>query len=78
MCRYVKTWFTLLVVLFVGQVQAEIAQGIIDIPTRSGVSQRLLVLAPLEPKATVILFAGVTVVFRSLARIPSSGGRVIS
>lgn len=58
MCRHVKSWFALLVVLFGGQVQAEIAQGIIDIPTRSGVSQRLLVMAPAEPKATVILFAG--------------------
>lgn len=58
MCRHVKTWFVLFVVLFVGHAEAGIVQGIIDIPTRPGVSQRLLVMAPAEPKATVILFAG--------------------
>lgn len=36
MRRHVKAWFALLVVLFVGRVQAEIAQGIVDIPPRSG------------------------------------------
>jgi len=31
---------------------------VVDIPTRPGVTQRLLVLAPPSPKAAVILFAG--------------------
>jgi dienelactone hydrolase len=35
-----------------------IAPKVVDIPTRSGVTQRILVLAPQHPKAAVILFAG--------------------
>jgi len=35
-----------------------ITSGVVDIPTRTGVTQRLLILAPQAPKATVILFAG--------------------
>ena len=31
---------------------------VVDVPTRTGVSQRLLVLSPPAPKAAVILFAG--------------------
>ncbi len=31
---------------------------VVDVPTRNGVSQRLLVLSPPAPKAAVILFAG--------------------
>jgi dienelactone hydrolase len=31
---------------------------VIDIPTRAGVTQRMVLLTPTEPKATVILFAG--------------------
>ncbi len=34
------------------------AQQVVDIPTRPGISQRMLVLSPQEPKAAVILFAG--------------------
>jgi dienelactone hydrolase len=37
---------------------AQIAQRVIDVPTRPGVTQRLLVLAAPDPKATVLLFAG--------------------
>ena len=37
---------------------AQIAQRVIDVPTRPGVTQRLLVLSAPDPKATVILFAG--------------------
>lgn len=36
----------------------EIPQKVVDIPTRPGVSQRMLVLSPQNPKAAVILFAG--------------------
>jgi dienelactone hydrolase len=36
----------------------EIEQRVVDIPTRDGVSQRIMVLAPDKPRAAVILFAG--------------------
>ncbi|NTV68631.1 MAG: alpha/beta hydrolase [Azonexaceae bacterium] len=38
--------------------RAEVEPRVVDIPTRPGVTQRLLVLAPAAPKAAVILFAG--------------------
>lgn len=37
---------------------AEVASGVVDIPTRPGVTQRILVVAPQSTKAAVILFAG--------------------
>ena len=37
---------------------AQITTKVVDLPTRSGVTQRLLVLAPAAPKAAVVLFAG--------------------
>ena len=37
---------------------SETTQAIVDIPTRPGVTQRLVVLTPSEPKAAVVLFAG--------------------
>jgi pimeloyl-ACP methyl ester carboxylesterase len=36
----------------------EVSERVIDIPTRPGVTQRFLYLAPEHPKAAVILFAG--------------------
>lgn len=36
----------------------QIVQKVADIPTRPGVSQRMVVLSPQNPKAAVILFAG--------------------
>lgn len=48
-----------LVFLFLGcSAHAEIASGVVDIPTRPGVTQRVLVIAATAPKAAVILFAG--------------------
>lgn len=44
--------------LFVLPVRADIEPRVVDIPTRPGVTQRVLVLAPISPKAAVILFAG--------------------
>ncbi len=38
--------------------QAQVPQKVVDIPTRAGVTQRMVVLAPKEPKAAAILFAG--------------------
>ena len=45
-------WF--FVSLACGQTESRV----VDIPTRPGITQRLLVLAPPSPKAAVILFAG--------------------
>lgn len=58
MYRKLKISALLFFVFLSGYARAEIEQGVIDIQTRSGVSQRMLVMAPAEPKATVILFAG--------------------
>lgn len=43
---------------FLAGAHAETTQKVVDIPTRPGVTQRMLVLAPPEPKAAVVLFAG--------------------
>ena len=37
---------------------AQTTQTVVDIPTRPGVSQRMVVLTPPAPKAAVVLFAG--------------------
>jgi pimeloyl-ACP methyl ester carboxylesterase len=47
--------------LFCGSIalaHAEIAQRVVDIPTRPGITQRMVVLTPPEAKAAVVLFAG--------------------
>ena len=40
------------------QAQAQTSQKVVDIPTRPGVIQRIIVLSPPEPKAAVVLLAG--------------------
>jgi dienelactone hydrolase len=42
---------------FSGQLWAQ-TQRVVDIPTRSGVTQRMVVVEPDKPKAAVVLFAG--------------------
>jgi hypothetical protein len=37
---------------------SDVAQRVVDVPTRPGVIQRFLLLSPREPKVTVVLFAG--------------------
>jgi pimeloyl-ACP methyl ester carboxylesterase len=37
---------------------AQSAERVVDIPTRAGVTQRMLVMSPPNPKAAVVLFAG--------------------
>jgi hypothetical protein len=37
---------------------AQVVTKVVDIPTRPGISQRMIVLSPPEPKAAVVLFAG--------------------
>lgn len=44
--------------LLIWPARADVAPRVVDIPTRTGITQRLLVLAPPSPKAAVILFAG--------------------
>jgi pimeloyl-ACP methyl ester carboxylesterase len=38
--------------------QAQTAQKVVDVPTRPGVTQRMIVLSPPDPKAAVILLPG--------------------
>ncbi|AXS81336.1 alpha/beta hydrolase [Dechloromonas sp. HYN0024] len=53
-----KNWLVLASCLVASLVYGETEPKVVDIPTRPGVTQRLLVLAPPSPKAAVILFAG--------------------
>lgn len=50
-------FFTILIVMTLS-LCADVLLRVIDIPTRSNVSERLLVLSPDVPKAVVVLFAG--------------------
>lgn len=50
-------FFTVLIVVALS-LCADILPRVIDVPTRSNVSERLLVLSPDVPKAVVVLFAG--------------------
>src|SRR6185369_17525656 len=56
--RTLKYLFAASAFALLSQAQAQTAQKVEDIPTRSGVTQRMIVLAPLEPKAAVVLLAG--------------------
>ncbi len=47
-----------LLLIALARAHAQIEPKVVDLPTRPGVTQRLLVLAPPEPKAAVVLFAG--------------------
>ena len=37
---------------------AQTTQSVVDIPTRPGITQRVLVISPPHPKAAVVLLAG--------------------
>ena len=50
--------YALLLCLAVAASQALAQSKVVDIPTRSGVHQRFLLIPAAQPKATVILFAG--------------------
>jgi hypothetical protein len=56
MKRFIAT-FQLALLPFSSQLWAQ-TQRVVDIPTRTGVTQRMLVLAPEAPKAAVVLLAG--------------------
>jgi dienelactone hydrolase len=50
-------WFAPLLVSAISAAQAQSPQ-VVDVPSRPGVTQRILVITPDKPKAAVILFAG--------------------
>jgi hypothetical protein len=56
--RKLSVLFPLFFVFYADLARSDVAEKVVDIPTRPGVTQRLLVLTPSSPKATVLLFAG--------------------
>ncbi|SCX59586.1 alpha/beta hydrolase [Variovorax sp. EL159] len=50
--------FLIALIAWVSQAHAQTTQKVVDILTRPGVTQRMLVLSPSAPKAAVILLAG--------------------
>jgi dienelactone hydrolase len=56
--RKLKPLFAVALFALLSSGHAQTAQKVVDIPTRPGVTQRMVVLSPPEPKAAVILFAG--------------------
>ena len=56
-----KRVFVLSLMLFtiaVSTARAQVTQRVVDIPTRPGVTQRIVLLSPENPKAAVVLFPG--------------------
>ncbi len=56
-----RRFILLFVALLLGMLpyaRAQTEQKVVDLPTRPGVTQRMLVLSPPDPKAAVILFPG--------------------
>jgi pimeloyl-ACP methyl ester carboxylesterase len=53
-----KSWIAGFLIALTSQVQAQTAPGVVDIPTRPGVTQRMVVISPPAPKAAVVLIAG--------------------
>lgn len=61
MYNLARYWIAAFLMALVSQVQAQTTQKVVDIPTRPGVTQRMLVLSPpatATTKAAVILLAG--------------------
>lgn len=56
--RRVTRWITGGLIAIAAQAHAQTAQRVVDIPTRPGVTQRMLVVSPPAPQAAVVLFAG--------------------
>lgn len=54
----VRILFALVASVLCAAGHAQVVTRVVDIPTRPNVTQRLLVLTPPQPRATVILFAG--------------------
>lgn len=58
MLRVIKIPVALVCIGWVSCCRADVTPDVVDIPTRPGVTQRMVVLTPREPKAAVILLAG--------------------
>lgn len=58
MTHFRKLMFSLALLLPLGLPAAELPERVVDIPTRAGISVRMLVLKPATPKAAVLLLAG--------------------
>jgi dienelactone hydrolase len=56
--RKLKLLFAATLFALLSPGHAQTTQKVVDIPTRSGVTQRMIVLSPPAPKAAVVLFAG--------------------
>lgn len=54
----IRYFIALAVIALSSLAQAQSTQKVINIPTRPGITQRMIVLTPSEPKAAVILLAG--------------------
>lgn len=54
----IKIWIAALLLISFGAAYGETPTQVVDLQTRPGVTQRMIVLTPSEPKATVILFSG--------------------
>lgn len=57
-CNPIQAVWPLLAALFAFHVITARAQQVVDLPTRPGVSQRLLAILPENPRAAVVLFTG--------------------
>lgn len=53
-----RSWIAGFLIALVSHVQAQTAQKVVDIPTRPGVTQRIVLLSPPAASAAVILIAG--------------------
>lgn len=58
MMHFAKAAFTAALLTFSVAAFAQPAERVVDIATRPGVTQRILLLTPAQPKATVVLFPG--------------------
>jgi dienelactone hydrolase len=58
MNRLLAFWCFIAVILISQSAIAQVSEKVVDIPTRPGVTQRVLYLMPENPKAAVILFPG--------------------
>ncbi len=56
--RFISAYGLWLLALICMPARAQLAERIVDITTREGVTQRVLVVTPLKPTAVVVLFAG--------------------
>lgn len=54
----IQSLLALCAFLLTASVSAQTTQSVVDIPTRPGVTQRMMVLTPPAPKAVVVLLAG--------------------